>query len=98
MLRKSIAMLVVSTMIIGTSALAYAATPSHICSYSYIRTEHYGTSTVGTHSYAITYKNGKPVLGSCTILIDKYARFYKCGCGLQKKESYSRRIHTKCGE
>ena len=91
---KLIAMVTTSIMLLGTSSVVLADGQGHECSYTYVRTEHYGTITAGSHQHVIGYSNGVEVTAPCTILVDRYADISQCGCGATQKRTYSNTIHN----
>ena len=70
--------------------------PPHVCSFSYIGTEHIGTNHITWH----TYKDANSVERKCEVLVDQYRYIYGCVCGeITYGNKYSVVRHTaRCGQ
>lgn len=96
--KRLVTVILMCAMMLSTNILAYAATPDHECSYTFVRRDSYGTISTGTHSFIVEYVNGAPQYATCSVSINRYADVYRCGCGAEYKETFGVEQHSSCGK
>ncbi|MBQ9123758.1 MAG: hypothetical protein IJY10_09755 [Lachnospiraceae bacterium] len=99
MIKRIVLALLVCAMYLGNVDAVMAAEPEHVCAFSYMGKQSLGIYSAGTHAYVLTYEDGRPVYGTCTVQIERYVYVYKCACGeTQRGGTSGRQIHSSCGQ
>ena len=96
-MKRLIVAVMMCVMILGTSAVAYAATRDvHVCAFSYMRTECYSTSHISYHTYEDVNGNTQ----TCEVYVENYRKLYKCACGaIEYRDYYNLVKHSgQCGQ
>lgn len=84
-------------MVFSTNILAYTETPSHECSYTFVRRDS-DTISGGTHSFIVGFVNGAYQYVTCGVSIERYTDVYRCVCGAEHEETFSIERHSSCGK
>lgn len=81
-IRRVVAAVMVSVMMMGMTVFASAATSTHECAFSYMGNVHRGTTHAYSHGYT-TYdlETGQPVYNTCEVVAEQYMQVWKCACG-----------------
>lgn len=99
-IRRVVAAVMVSVMMMGTTVFASAATPVHKCAFSYMGSICTGSTHVTYHSYLSFNKGtGKSETLTCEVVVDRYVGVWKCACGATEyREMSGQTRHTaRCG-
>ena len=81
-IRRVVAAVMVSVMMLGMSVSASAATSVHKCAFSYMGNVYMGYTHVTYHTYLVFNKGtGKSEPRTCEVVVDRYAEAWKCACG-----------------
>lgn len=96
-MKRWIVAMMACVMILGMSAVAYAAARDvHECAFSYTRTECYSISHVSYH----TYVDMEGKTQTCEVTVENYRKRYDCACGaVEYRDYYSIVKHSgQCGQ
>ncbi len=87
-IRRVVAAVMVSVMMMGTTVFASAATPVHKCAFSYMGHIHIGTTHAYSHGYPVYEpKSGKTVTYTCEVVAEQYMGIWKCACGATQRST-----------
>lgn len=80
---------------VGVSAETEKDPPKHECAFSYMYTQHLGTTHITYHTYV-----DEDGTHTCEVVVDQYRYVYKCACGAtQYGKTYGIQSHTApCGQ
>lgn len=81
-IRRVVAAVMVSVMMLGMTVFASAATPTHECAFSYMGRIHTGTTHAYSHGYtSYDLETGKSSYNTCEVVAEQYMGVWKCACG-----------------
>lgn len=96
--KRVVAVLLASSMILGMGIVAYAAW--HECAFSYMgSTVTSPSTTVGSHTYtSYNTATGQMDTLTCYISAETRSDVYKCACGkMEYRNPVTRTHHSSCG-